>query len=584
MPRGDVNELTTESSQLLATNRSATNNNGYGAATTILLNGPPQDDAVEGSAASPKESSSATIVSDVPKTVTDVQSARDRERRALTSAMVFCVVFMIVELFGGYISHSLAILTDALHLMTDVGAYALSIFALIAAGRAANERYNYGWHRAEVLGTLFSVFTIWALAGAICLEAVSRIWNIIDCARIAHDGQHGYGAMVGTPAPVSSSHGRGASTTTSTPTPMSAVEDAVAQCVPIDSKVMVVVGILGMLVNVGCACILYFGGSHGHSHFGGGKCSGDHGHSHEGDDHGDSHDDHGHSHDDHGHSHDDHGDDDHGHSHDDHGHSHDAHGDDDHGHSHDDHGDSHDGACESSSPSSTSAAKKNVSFKHSPSLQSFDGAHGDHDDDEEDEEHDHHGHDHGHGDGKKKSGFAIHAAFLHALGDCVQSLGVILAGIFIYIANLAQYGTPSTAHSYYNLADPLSSILFAMITLKMTKNLIYDILAILMESTPTSVDYPKLAKALAEIPGVVSVHDLHVWSIAQDFTACSVHLVANNHVEVLNQAQTICEEDFRISHHTIQVDPEENGAGRCGHRGGGGCMTVTSNELAVHHR
>lgn len=525
-------------------------------------------------------SSSATELSDMPKTALEVATARDRERRALTGALMFCIVFMFVELIGGYMSHSLAILTDALHLMTDVGAYALSIFALIAAARAANERYNYGWHRAEVLGTLFSVFTIWALAGAICLEAVSRIWNIVDCARMSHGGDDGHRSLSTTPAPpaahskraeVSAPHGSSSS---------DLVEDAVAQCVAIDAKIMIIVGILGMLVNVGCACILYFGGSHGHSHFGGGKCGG-HDHSHGGDDHG-----HSHGGDDHGHSHDgDH----HGHCHggDDHGHSHDH---DDHGHSHDHDNHSHDNAdCLGHEPHDAHHSTKKSSFQHSMSLQSVDEREQPNADvsveiintidDDHTSPHDDHGHSHG---GHKASGFAIHAAFLHALGDCVQSLGVILAGIFIYVANVAQHGTPSTAHSYYNLADPLSSILFAIVTLRMTKNLIYDILAILMESTPTSVDYPKLAQALANIPGVTSVHDLHVWSLAQDFTACSVHLVANNHVQVLYRAQQVCEEEFKILHHTIQVDPEESGSGRCGHRNDGGCMTVTYNETAVH--
>jgi solute carrier family 30 (zinc transporter), member 2 len=509
-----------------------------------------------------------------PKAITvdaDVTAARHRERAALTRALMCCLTFMVVELFGGYISHSLAILTDALHLMTDVGAYALSIFALTAAGRAANERYNYGWHRAEVLGTLFSVFTIWALAGAISFEAISRIWNIIDCARLVHLSETSDASLV---------------------------EDAVAHCVPIDSKVMVIVGILGMLVNISCACILYFGGSHGHSHGGG-----DHGHSHDGH----SHD--GHSHD--GHSHD-------GHSHD--GHSHDGHIHDGHSHDgHSEHGDDENIQSEVAADALRRVANVDDAQSHeaaaagpcagderepTPKLTLEQVAQIPPSDviiaarvvkmDTESADHHHHHNIIGPSSSsapsarddrtppkKKRSGFAIHAAFLHALGDCVQSFGVIAAGIFIYVANVARFGKPVTAHSYYNLADSFSSILFAIVTLKMTKNLIYDILAILMESTPTSVDYPKLAAALADIPGVLSVHDLHVWSIARDFTACSVHLVANNHMEVLHEAQKICEDDFHISHHTIQVDSEENGSERCGHRNGGGCMASPLRDLGT---
>jgi solute carrier family 30 (zinc transporter), member 2 len=474
----------------------------------------------------------------------DVTAARYREKAALTRALMCCLTFMVVELFGGYISHSLAIFTDALHLMTDVGAYALSIFALTAAGRVANERYNYGWHRAEVLGTLLSVFTIWALAGAVSFEAISRIWNIIDCARLVHLSETSDASLV---------------------------EDAVAHCVPIDSKVMVIVGILGMLVKISCACILYFGGSHGHSHGGG---------------------DHGHSHDDHSHD----------------GHSHDGHSEDG-----DDENTQNEVAADAlrrvasvddaqSHEAATAGARAGDEREPAPKLTAEQVAQIPPSDviiaarvvemDTESAGHHHHNiigpsssapsaRDDRTASKKKRSGFAIHAAFLHALGDCVQSFGVIAAGIFIYVANVARFGKPVTAHSYYNLADPFSSILFAIVTLKMTKNLIYDILAILMESTPISVDYPKLAAALADIPGVLSVHDLHVWSIARGFTACSVHLVANNHMEVLHEAQKICEDDFHISHHTIQVDSEENGSGRCGHRNGGGCMASPLRDLGT---
>lgn len=584
------------------------------------------------------------------------QTARLKERRALSFALAFCIFFMVIEVIGGYISHSLAILTDATHLMTDVGAYALSIFALVAASRAANAQYNYGWHRAEVLGTLISVFTIWALVGAICLEAFSRIWNIYECSLIPQstslDQMSATGLSFGNTSALHSppvATGKGSSGNSkpngnplvetllsSTGSPLSsppagysehAVADAISHCVPIDSKIMIIVGVLGMMVNLVCACILYFGGSHGHTHFGGGKCDGGH-----------SHDDHGHSHGDgscessedecHGHSHNDH----HGHSHGDspcdHGHSHDDCSDDHHSHDDCNHSNADAGshACisdaaegseigedgveereeapklssclaESGRPSSP----KRVQFKHSASLATLDvrgeedndianeaelddpeeedEAEEEDDDEADDDEHSHsHDDDHGHSHDspcgskgsrkhkkKKKSGFAIHAAFLHALGDCVQSLGVIIAGIFIYVCNVTKFGVPSSAHSIYNLADPLSSILFAVITLKMTFKLIFDILAILMESTPESVDYKGLSTALQGIDGVVSVHDLHVWSLAQDFTACSVHLVANNHVEVLFEAQRICEKEFGIGHHTIQVDPVAHGADRCAH-------------------
>ena len=281
---------------------------------------------------------SPTSIAAVDEKLAELEQSRKTQITALTAALVFCLFYMGCEIVGGYVSHSLAILTDATHLMTDVGAYALSIFALHAASRKACNKYSYGWHRAEVLGTLASVFMIWALVGAIVLEALSRVWAIVDCAEIgyalakaaaqqqpAQQQQQGGKQHHGTFAP-------------SSPSPLHSTSPSSASaCQAIDARMMIVIGVLGMVVNVICACILHFGGTHGHSHFGGGHDH-DHGHGHgEDENHGHAHDDHcdheGHDHGDHeGHDHGDHE----GHDHGDHeGHDHGDHeGHDHHGHDH----------------------------------------------------------------------------------------------------------------------------------------------------------------------------------------------------------------------------------------------------------
>ncbi|ORC84099.1 putative metal-ion transporter, partial [Trypanosoma theileri] len=116
-----------------------------------------------------------------------------------------------------------------------------------------------------------------------------------------------------------------------------------------------------------------------------------------------------------------------------------------------------------------------------------------------------------------------------------------IAAAFIYIANRIEFGVSSSPYSLYNLADPLCSLLFAVVTLNMTRPLISDLLGILMESTPPGVDYNALNNALLSIDGVVSVHDLHVWSLSADYTALSVHLVADNAELALRKAQYVCE-------------------------------------------
>ncbi|KAI5687982.1 Cation efflux family [Leishmania braziliensis] len=385
----------------------------------------------------------------IDEALSAVEARRESEKKVLLGALIFCFVFMLVEFTSGVMAHSLALLTDAIHLLADVGSYALSIGALVAAGRAACGRYSYGWHRAEVIGTLISVFSIWALVTWIVIEAGYRTYDIYMCSRV--------------------------------PAQVSAGVRSVRDCQAVDSRLMIVVGVLGMVVNVVCASILYFGGSHGHSHFGS-----SHGHSHDGS--GEHNQDHIHE--------------------DDHDHGH------DHNHDHD------------------------------------------------------HDHDHGHatqsgGSIGSHKGFAVHAAILHAMGDCVQSIGVILAGIVIYLCNLAYYGKHTYEHSLFNLADPFCSVMFAVITLNMTKALLMDLFGILMESTPASVDYSALDAALRQIDGVVDVHDLHVWSLSAEYVSLSVHLVADDSADALHKAQHICSAHFGIRHTTIQVDPVAIGAAGC---------------------
>ncbi|KAM4028629.1 LOW QUALITY PROTEIN: proton-coupled zinc antiporter SLC30A2-like [Anomaloglossus baeobatrachus] len=88
---------------------------------------------------------------------------------------VVCLLFMIGEVIGGYIAHSLAIMTDAAHLLTDFASMMISLFALWMSPRPATKTMNFGWHRAEILGALLSVLSIWVVTGVLVYLAVERI-------------------------------------------------------------------------------------------------------------------------------------------------------------------------------------------------------------------------------------------------------------------------------------------------------------------------------------------------------------------------------------------------------------------------
>lgn len=95
--------------------------------------------------------------------------------RKLIFASILCVCFMIVEVIGGILSNSLAIATDAAHLLTDLAGFMISLFAIYLAGRPSSQRLNFGWYRAEVLGALISVYFIWVITGILVYLAVQRL-------------------------------------------------------------------------------------------------------------------------------------------------------------------------------------------------------------------------------------------------------------------------------------------------------------------------------------------------------------------------------------------------------------------------
>src|SRR5262249_53422903 len=96
-------------------------------------------------------------------------------QKALNGALLVTIGFMLIEALGGWFANSLALLSDAVHMLTDVGAMLLSIFALWMARRPVTATMSFGYHRAEILGTLASGLIIWLLAGFLIFESVLRM-------------------------------------------------------------------------------------------------------------------------------------------------------------------------------------------------------------------------------------------------------------------------------------------------------------------------------------------------------------------------------------------------------------------------
>ncbi|XP_051502513.1 zinc transporter 2-like [Myxocyprinus asiaticus] len=97
--------------------------------------------------------------------------------RKLLITSLLCFIFMIGEAIGGYVAHSLAIMTDAAHLLTDFSSILISLFSVWISSRPPSKHLTFGWHRSEVLGALVSVLFIWVVTVVLVLFAVQRIFS-----------------------------------------------------------------------------------------------------------------------------------------------------------------------------------------------------------------------------------------------------------------------------------------------------------------------------------------------------------------------------------------------------------------------
>lgn len=97
--------------------------------------------------------------------------------KVLISALWIAFIFMIIEVIGGWIASSLALLTDALHMFLDVGALMLSLVVVRIVRKPATPKMSYGYLRAEVIGAMASAISLWALCGVLVYEAIMRVMN-----------------------------------------------------------------------------------------------------------------------------------------------------------------------------------------------------------------------------------------------------------------------------------------------------------------------------------------------------------------------------------------------------------------------
>ncbi|GMI95336.1 metal tolerance protein 1, ZINC TRANSPORTER OF ARABIDOPSIS THALIANA 1 [Hibiscus trionum] len=378
------------------------------------------------------------------QTISKDAKERSASMRKLLMAVVLCVIFMSVEVAGGIKANSLAILTDAAHLLSDVAAFAISLFSLWASGWEATPRQTYGFFRIEILGALVSIQMIWLLAGILVYEAI---------ARLIHDTGEVQGFL------------------------------------------MFIVSAFGLVVNIAMAILLGHDHGHGHGH--------DHHHGHGGSNH--DHHDHSHSHDTEPHNH--------GLSVTSHHHHH--HGSDSKLHDkHDKHHHTHEGDAEHQEPLlvTYSDCEKNPE-SGAPK--------------------------------RKERNINIQGAYLHVLGDSIQSIGVMIGGAMIW-------WKPE-----WKIIDLICTLIFSVIVLGTTIRMLRNILEVLMESTPREIDATRLEKGLCEMDEVVAIHELHIWAITVGKVLLACHVLIKREANadmVLNKVVDYIKREYNISHVTIQIE------------------------------
>jgi solute carrier family 30 (zinc transporter), member 2 len=476
--------------------------------------------------------------------------ARQRQQvlRRLYTATILCTCFIVVEVAGGLISGSLAILSDAAHLFADLASFAVAseymkiqdkppclpiwtkvkhffdtcshdssfllfcfspVAASYLASLPATAQHTFGLKRSESLAALFSMVSLAFVSVGLAYEAVRRL---------IEPPEQG-----------------------------------------VDGTIMTLIAGIGVLVNLILAWVL---GEH-HVHLPGGSHDHSHDHGHQGEDHHDHG--HGHGHEKYGHRiHD--GDEQeevygHDHSHED-NHSHDhAHSNNDknndnhhhasgtcngHSHSHNDHAEG--------APVSTPKASESTPLIKpvgSPDrVEFFDAI---------EDGHDHSGDDHSpHISQEDQRNVNLRAAYLHVMADLAQSVAVFIGGVFIWLK------------PEWHMIDPILTLGFCILVLYNTLGVLRSSIQVLLEEIPPSVDWQKVYEAISKVPNVFDVHDLHIWCISHGQTALSLHCTSSD-PNALYNINRVCVK-FGIKHSTIQVQTSP-----------GPCPTCTSPECCTSH-
>ncbi len=147
----------------------------------------------------------------------------------------------------------------------------------------------------------------------------------------------------------------------------------------------------------------------------------------------------------------------------------------------------------------------------------------------------------------QKSDINLRGAYLHMAADATVSAGVMLAGVIIWWTDA-------------DWIDPVVSIVVAAIIFWQTWGLLKETIEMSLNAVPRGIDFDEVTKALAALPGVSKLHDLHIWPMSTTETVLTAHLVMAQPTgeTFLADAQKMLHDKFGIGHTTIQIERGED--------------------------
>jgi len=145
-----------------------------------------------------------------------------------------------------------------------------------------------------------------------------------------------------------------------------------------------------------------------------------------------------------------------------------------------------------------------------------------------------------------KGDLNIRSAFIHLVGDALGSVAVLAGAVAIRFTGI-------------QAIDPILSILIGLLILWTSWDIIREALNVLLEGLPRGMTLPQVAAAVKGVPGVIDIHDLHVWTLGPHMLALSCHLCVadiplSESREILRSVNQLLEQRFHIGHTTIQFE------------------------------